>query len=185
MMIDRFDAVLTAAKRGDEQGMAALFHALQPLLLRYLRAKDLRAADDLASETWLGVWTRLSSFEGDEKAFRAWVFTIATRRVTDRRRKAARLRAEPDGQHFVDDAASVDDPAMSVSEGIDAQEAVRRLIAGLPPEQAEVLLLRVVADLDVAEVALIMDRTEGSVRVLQHRALRRLAERLSAKVVTT
>jgi RNA polymerase sigma-70 factor (ECF subfamily) len=181
---ERFDAALAAAQAGDESGMTALFRSLHPHLLRYLRAKDPAAAEDLASEVWIGVWSGIGSFRGDERAFRAWVFTIAARRLTDHRRRAGRLRAEPGPGPLLTDAPAPDDPAALVTDGLTAQEAVRRMVAGLPPDQAEVLLLRVVADLDVAEVARIMGRTEVSVRVLQHRALKRLSDRYSRKVVT-
>jgi RNA polymerase sigma-70 factor, ECF subfamily len=61
---------------------------------------------------------------------------------------------------------------------LSSDEAIRRITALLPPDQAEIVLLRVVAGLSVDDVAGITGRRPGTVRVLQHRALRRLAERL-------
>ena len=66
--------------------------------------------------------------------------------------------------------------------GAEAATWIRRL---LPPDQAEVVLLRVVADLDAAAVGVVMGRSESWVRVTQHRALRRLADRLGAKLGVT
>jgi RNA polymerase sigma factor (sigma-70 family) len=170
-----FETLLGAARAGNDRAMSALYRRLQPLLLRYLRAREPRVAEDLASEVWLGVQTNIVSFTGDEAAFRSWIFTIAHRRVSDHRRKMGRRRTDPVPSERIDRVAP-DDPAETAVEGLDAQAAVHRLVAGLPSDQAEVVLLRVVADLPVAEVARIMGKSQGAVRVLQHRALQRLAD---------
>jgi RNA polymerase sigma-70 factor, ECF subfamily len=73
------------------------------------------------------------------------------------------------------------DAGSTAVERLSGQEAVDLLVAGLPADMAEVLLLRVVADLPVAEVAQLMGRSAGSVRVLQHRALKRAAELLGER----
>jgi hypothetical protein len=70
-----FEAVLAAAAGGDELAFGILWRDLQPGLLRYLNALAPGAGEDLASETWLRVVGRLDRFAGDERAFRAWVFT--------------------------------------------------------------------------------------------------------------
>ncbi|HEX9258613.1 MAG TPA: sigma factor, partial [Acidimicrobiales bacterium] len=90
-----FDATLAAARDGDERSMASLFTELQPLLLRYLRAKEPKVADDLAGDVWVGVVSGIHAFTGSERDFRAWVFTIAQRRVTDHRRRAGRRPFDP------------------------------------------------------------------------------------------
>jgi RNA polymerase sigma-70 factor (ECF subfamily) len=170
-----FDAVLESAKRGDPEASAVLFRGLQAPLLRYLRAKAPGDAEDLASEVWVGVTRGLASFVGDEPAFRGWVFTIASRRLRDRGRRRTRrpeVLMPPDSV----EAGAVADTAIEAIDRMSAQEAVDRLVAGLPGDMAEVLLLRVVADLPVAEVARLMNKTPGAVRVLQHRALKRAAE---------
>jgi RNA polymerase sigma-70 factor (ECF subfamily) len=80
--------------------------------------------------------------------------------------------------------AAADDPAAIATERLAAQEAVDRLIACLPADQAEVVLLRVVAGLSADEVAGITGRSAGTVRVIQHRALKRLALQFPPRVVT-
>jgi Sigma-70 region 2 len=104
-----FTAVLDAAAAGDEAAFRVLWRDLQPGLLRYLDALAPGASEDLASETWLRVVDGLARFSGDERAFRAWAFTVARHRAVDRWRRRTR-----------------------------------------PRDQAEVVLLRVVAGLDVA-----------------------------------
>ena len=175
-----FDALLTAAAGGDEQAFAVLWRRLQPGLMRYLQALAPETAEDLASETWLRVVAGLRRFRGDERAFRAWLFTVARHRVIDgwragNRRPVAGLPVEA-----LAEWRAPDDVAGQVVESLSARQAVT-LLAGLPQAQAEVVLLRVVAGLEVDEVARIVGKRPGTVRVLAHRGLRRLAEWLAAE----
>ena len=87
---DQFESILTAAQDGGEWAVATLYRWLHPALIRYLRGRAGHEAEDLASETWLAVARALPSFNGDEAAFRSWVFTIAHRRVIDHHRAVAR-----------------------------------------------------------------------------------------------
>ena len=176
---DAFPEVLSACLAGDEDAFAQLWRAFQPSLLRYLRVvAGARQADDLASETWLEVARSLSRFEGDETGFRGWLFTIARRRRLDWIRRESR---RPSDSTFAmpDTPDDVDVPTIVVDE-LSTNEALA-LIATLPPDQAEAVTLRIIGDLTVAQVAQIMDREQGAVRVLTHRGLRRLAERLTTQ----
>ena len=140
-MEDVFERVLAEAKAGAEWAITALYRDIQPSLLRYLRSQAPADAEDLASEVWLDVASGLDRFEGDETAFRRWLFTIARRRLIDLRRRDGRRRAVPD--------------------------------------QAEVVLLRVIGGFTVDDVAAIVGKKPGAIRVLQHRGLKRLAEELA------
>jgi RNA polymerase sigma-70 factor (ECF subfamily) len=171
-----FAATLDAARLGDDRALAALWRELQPELLRYLRAGDPGAAEDIASDTWLEVTRRLDRFSGGEREFRAWLFTIARHRLIDARRRAARHRTAPVA--WLPDRPGGDDPASDVLVDI-STEASLRLVSELPPEQAEVVRLRVMAGLNTVEVAQIMGKQPGNVRVLSHRGLRNLARRFS------
>lgn len=175
-----FPAVLDAASSGEHWALTELFRAYQPPLLRYLRAQEPAAADDIASDVWVAVARGLERFVGDEAGFRSWLFTIGRYRLIEHRRKRARRRTEPLPHDRLDVATArrVDgDPAVVVLERLGVREAVDTLVRDLSPDQAEAVLLRVVAGLEVPEIARIMGRSSGSVRVLCHRALRRLAER--------
>jgi RNA polymerase sigma-70 factor (ECF subfamily) len=174
-----FTRTLDAARSGDEPALAALWRELQPALLRYLRAVEPGTAEDIASDTWLEVTRRLDRFSGDERDFRAWLFTIARHRLIDARRRAARHRTAPVA--WIPERPGRDDPAADVLAGLSTQASVR-LVSELPPEQAEAILLRVMVGLDTQQVALIMGKQPGNVRVLSHRGLRSLAQRLSASV---
>jgi RNA polymerase sigma-70 factor (ECF subfamily) len=179
-----FESVLCAAQAGAEWAVDVLFREYQPPLLRYLRACEPRAAEDLAGEVWLALAPKLAEFTGDEAGFRGWLFTVARRRLMGHRRQAVRRQTAPVPREQFDDFAAGDDTAAEGMATVATQQAVDRLVAHLSREQAEVVLLRVVAGLPVAEVARITGRTAGAVRVMQHRALRKLAEIFSEEVVT-
>jgi RNA polymerase sigma-70 factor, ECF subfamily len=175
-----FGRVLAGAADGDERCFAVIWRDLQPALLRYLRVVARGAAEDIASETWLDVVQTIGRFKGDEPGFRAWVFTIARHRALDWQRRSMRQQAAPVPADLLAHHAAADDPAASALETL-STEAALALLAGLPPAQAEVVMLRVVAGLDVTQVARIVGKRPGAVRVLAHRGLRKLAEILAAE----
>jgi len=179
--IDDFPRLLAAAQSGDEAAFSVLFRSVQPLLLRYLRPLAGAAHEDVAAETWVQVVRGLRDFEGDLDGFRGWLFTIAHRRWVDH------VRAESRRPPRQDEAAALDLPARErvdeVVETILSTERAVDLIGRLAPDQAEVVLLRVVADLDVAATARVVGKSRGAVRVLTHRGLRRLAALLQREPV--
>jgi RNA polymerase sigma factor (sigma-70 family) len=171
-----FDDVLTAAQAGAGWAFEVLYRDLSPVVTGYLRLHGAAEPDDLASETFLGVFTGLAGFRGDEEALRSWVFTIAHRRLIDDWRRRSRRPQLTD-----------DDADLALLPGGDAEddalirvgtEDVHRMCAGLPDDQRSVLLLRVLADLTVEQVAGVMGRSVGSVKALQRRGLRTLRDRL-------
>jgi RNA polymerase sigma-70 factor, ECF subfamily len=172
-----FASLLAAAVGGDEQAFARLWRDLHPAVLRYLRVVAPDAAEDVASETWLEVVRGLGGFSGDEGGFRSWVFTIARHRALDEHRRRARRLTVPLPVELAVGWQAADDPADQVVQGLSTRAALA-VIAQLPRDQAEVVLLRVVAGLGVEQVARLLGRRPGAVRVLAHRGLRRLAERL-------
>ncbi len=178
-----FDALLEAAQQGDEGAVADLYHDLHPRLSGYLYAREPRAADDVEGEVWLAVAQGIARFSGTEESFRAWVFSIAQRRLADFRRTAMRRATAPTP------AEELERPAVGrtediVLERISADEAVAFVTATLPRDQAEIVLLRVIAGLGVDEVSELLGKRPGTVRVMQHRALRRLQAELEKGRVT-
>ena len=174
-----FPAVLAAAQRGDEWAFAELWRELQPAVLRYLRVAAPDAAEDLAADTWVSVIRTLARFRGDELGFRALVFTAARHRALDWRRQSSRRQAAALPVELLNNRPAPDDPADAALEAQSTRDALA-LIAELPRSQAEVVALRMVAGLDVAQVARIVGKRPGAVRTLTHRGLRRLAQRLAA-----
>jgi RNA polymerase sigma-70 factor (ECF subfamily) len=173
---EQFETVVAGAKAGAEWAIALLYREFQPGLLRYLRAQAPAHGEDLASEVWLDVAAGVGRFAGDEAAFRRWIFTIARRRLIDSRRREQRRKTVSTSLEPIDPdpGANPETRAVAASE----TEAALGRIASLPSDQAEVVLLRVVGGLKVEEVAAIVGKKAGAVRVLQHRALKRLAAEL-------
>lgn len=175
---DELELALVAACGGDEAGFATLWRELHPRLLRYLRSRGDDAADDLAAETWMHVVRGLPTFQGEFADFRAWLFTIARHRAVDQGRARTRgltLVSVADPAGSGGRLPSAPSAEQEVAEN-DATAAALRLVATLPPTQAEMVILRVVAGLDVAEVARLMGKRPGAVRVGVHRGLKTLAQ---------
>jgi RNA polymerase sigma factor (sigma-70 family) len=171
-----FDDVLAAAQAGAAWAFETLYRDLAPAVTGYLRLHGAAEPDDLASETFLGVFTGLAGFRGDEDELRSWVFTIAHRRLIDdwRRRSRRPQLADDAGDLTLLPGGDAEDDALVLV----GAEDVHRLCAGLPDDQRSVLLLRVLADLTVEQVASVMGRSVGSVKALQRRGLRALRERI-------
>ena len=135
--------MLSRARSGDETAFGLLWDSLHPRLLRYLRVLGCDEADDVASETWLQAVRDLRRFDGGADEFRCWLFTIGRHRAVDasRARIRARLRlATVAAQPAAGPRAAEDE----VLDGLSTRQAVA-LVAGLSPDQAEVVALRVIA----------------------------------------
>ena len=170
-----FARLVALAQTGDPGALAGIWQRHNPALERYLVAGAGLDGQDLASVVWLEVARQLGQFSGDESSFRAYLFTVARHRLLDWNRQLQKERVVPVSN--LADRSSGDDPAVLVVEAEATDKAVA-IINQLPPAQAEVLLLRLIAGLDVAETATALGQRSGTVRVLQHRALRSLAEAL-------
>lgn len=168
------DDALTLARSGDERGFVLLYRSVQPGLLRYLRVSSPDAAEDVAAEVWLHVVRDLEGFVGDADAFRGWAFTIARHRAVDHGRARAARPAVPVADLDLDELVP---SAEAVAVERDGTRSALELVATLPPEQAEMVMLRVVAGLDVETVAGIVGKKPGTVRVAVHRALKTLRDR--------
>ena len=168
-----FGETLAHAKAGDDAAFTRLFRDVQPALLRYLRliAPD---AEDVAGDTWLQVVGGLRRFRGEEQEFRAWLFTIARHRAADSGRSRARRPAVSLDTTEAEQYFTSPDAADQALEAVSTRK-VLELIASLPGDQAEIIMLRVVAGLEAREVARIVGKSPGAVRVAAHRGLRKLA----------
>jgi RNA polymerase sigma factor (sigma-70 family) len=173
---EQFSDVLNAARSGAPWALERLYREFHPPVLAFLRARAPADAEDLASEVFIAVAEGLVRFEGDEEGFRSWLFTITYRQVGQLRRRMGRRRTEPFPVEEVGERVPPGDAERDAMVAISTQEALE-LISTLPPAQGEVLLLRVVADLAVDDVAKIVGKRPTAVRALQHRAVVGLARR--------
>lgn len=176
----RFAETLSAAQRGDEDAFRSLFRSVQPGLLRYLGVLAGPLAEDVAADTWVSVVRDLHRFRGDEAGFGGWVFTIARARLHDEQRRVYR-RPTPVGDDLllVEPAPAGFDPAEQAVQAAGTATALT-LLATLPADQGEAVLLRHVVGFDVAQTAKILGKRPGAVRVACHRGLARLRAELDA-----
>lgn len=174
-----FDEHLAAARRGDPMAWVAIHDDVAPLVHAYLRHQSLDDRDDVAGETLLQVVRDLDRFQGDHRQFRSWVLTIAHHRMLDARRARSRRPADPVPAERFRSLASGPDDASEAALQADSLDQVMVLLADLTEEQRTVVLLRVLGDLTLEEVAALLGRTVGSVKALQHRAFVALRARLS------
>lgn len=174
----QLDDAVRAAQRGGSAAFRVLYRDLQPRLLRYLRALVGDDAEDVASETWLQIARDMASFAGDHDGFRGWATTIARHRAMDHLRRDSRRPAPaPVPAEDLAWLAARDDTAELAMEAISTDAAIR-LIASLPADQAEAVLLRAVVGLDADTAGRILGKRAGAVRTAAYRGLRSLSRRL-------
>jgi len=165
-----FPEVLAAAQAGAGWAFEVLYRDLAPAVTGYLRLQGAPEPDDLASETFIGVFNGLAAFRGDEAGLRGWVFTIARRRlVDDWRRRGRRPVLVEDGADALRQysGGDVEEEALALM----SFRTVHEVCARLPDDQRDVLLLRILADLTVEQVAAVLGKTAPAVKALQRRAL--------------
>nr|WP_308362971.1 RNA polymerase sigma factor [Streptomyces sp. ISL-86] len=171
-------AQVRAAQEGDEGAFGELLRAVQPGLLRYLGVLVGAEAEDVASETWLQIARDLGTFQGDFAGFRGWVAAIGRNRAMDllrsrRRRPVSTVPVE----ELLGDRPAAEDTEGAALTTVGTASALA-LIATLPRDQAEAVLLRVVMDLDAVTAARVLGKRAGAVRMASHRGLRKLAKLL-------
>lgn len=182
-MTEDFPRVLQAARRGSEAAWATLYRALAPGVIGYLRSQRAPEPEDLAGEVFLEVVRDLHRFEGNGGQFRSWVFSIAHLRMLDAKRKAGRrpaTAAPPGDLHGRGEVGNSEEEALALL----GTQRVARMLDRLAPDQRNVLLLRIVGDLSVEQVAAVLSKRPGAVRVLQHRGLVRLRKDMTKGGVT-
>ena len=174
---------LRRARKGDPDGFAVLYREHQPPLLRYLRTLVGSDAEDVASETWLQATRDLRKFHGKAAEFRPWLVTIGRHRALDALRAARRRPSETWDPADLPAGATGDETADLTEESLATRRALA-LIARLPQDQAEAVLLRVVVGLDAPAAAAVLGKRAGAVRMATSRGLARLAELVEEPGVT-
>lgn len=173
-----FPDLLDGARRGEGPALSALWARHAPAVAAYVTARGADDVDAIVSDAFLAAFSGLDAFEGGESGFRAVLLTIARRRLVDEaRRRARRVRQTPWSR---DD----DLPGPALEDVVLAEQLDPALAVGLrslTPEQRDVVLLRLVTQMSIEEVAQVLDRSPGSVKALQRRAVDALRRHLSAR----
>jgi RNA polymerase sigma-70 factor (ECF subfamily) len=179
----RFPDLLDGAKQGQEAAFSTLYQEFNPALIRYFRARAPREAEDLTADTWLRAAGDLSGFDGDEAGFRAWLLRIAHQLLSDHRLERPR-QSDPVDPAALERLMPGSGPEALTLESETAQAVINRICTVLSPDQGDVILLRLVVGLSIAETAEVVNKSEGAVRVLQHRALNRLSKEFSVEGIS-
>jgi RNA polymerase sigma-70 factor, ECF subfamily len=171
-------ALVKAAQEGDMVAFGDLFDRYYDVVFRYVlfRTGDRTLAEDLTQETFVRALRRISSVSYQGRDIGAWFVTIARNLIFDHV-KSSRYRLEQTTSEIVELSPSTGGPAQEVLDGATNDELLR-CVRKLNPDQQECIQLRFLQGMSVAETAEIMDRNEGAVKALQHRAVRRLAQLL-------
>lgn len=176
------DEVLRAAQGGEPWAMRALYDGLAPRVHGYLRARGAAEPEDLTSEVFLAVLPRLPDVTGGYPGLRALLFSVAHARLVDSLRAQSRRPA-----HVPYEARNDARRSPSAEDAADAGLGVDRatvLLARLPESQREVLVLRLLGDLTVEQVADVLGTSEGAVKQLQRRGLLALRALVAGGAVT-
>lgn len=174
-------AAVHAAQDGDETAFRTVYRAVHPRLLGYVRTLVGEPdAEDVASEAWLQIARDLSRFSGDADRFRGWAARIARNRALDHIRMRGRRPAIGGDETELTGRPAISDTADEAMELLATGDTLA-LIAQLPQDQAEAVVLRVVVGLDAKSAAQTLGKRPGAVRTAAHRGLKRLAELLGAE----
>lgn len=173
--LESFGEVLEAARLGEGPALAELWSHFSGGVAAFVRARGAVDVDEITNDVFLAAFTCLADFRGDLSGFRALLFTIARRRVADEARRRARRVQWVPWSPF-DDDRSTGGPEEALLERESGRLLLRRL-ERLTADQRDVVLLRLVADLSLDEVATVLGKTVGTVKFLQRRGLAALRPR--------
>ncbi|MFT4397529.1 sigma-70 family RNA polymerase sigma factor [Gordonia lacunae] len=175
------DAV-RAAGQGDRAALTSVLESVQEPILRYCRGRigvgerHLFSADDIAQEALMAVMTALPRYRDQGKPFMAFVYGIASHKVADAMRVAARVKSDPVEE--IPEVSHVAGGPEQFAIDADGSRRMRALLGILPEKQREVLVLRLIVGMSAEETAQAIGSTAGAVRVAQHRALAKLKDEL-------
>ena len=181
--IDDFEDLLERARSGSGRALRELYDSLSPQLAGYLRVRGASDVGTATNEVFHRAFDRLDRFKGSEFGFRSWIFTIANNLLIDEHRKRVRrpnvVASLETARHDVVGGDTESEAICNLSTG-----EVDRLLEMLTPNQRDVMHLRIIAGLTLAETAEVLERPLGAVKSLQHRAVEALRNQLERNRVS-
>jgi RNA polymerase sigma factor (sigma-70 family) len=176
VVTDDFDVLLAAAQRGAAWACTAIWVGHAPAVAAFLSARGSREPEDLTSEVFLALFDGLESFTGGERELRTFIFTLAYRRLVDELRGRSRRGETAEWTQESDPRSAPSAESEAIARLGDA--GARSLLDALPDRQRDVMVLRIIADLTIEQVALVLGKPPGAVKALQRRALENLRRRV-------
>ncbi len=182
--------LVALAVKGDRAATDELIRQIRPMVVRYCRAKLGRSgsgsyttAEDVTQEVCFAVTRALSRYQDTGKPFSAFMFGIASHKVADAHRSAARSRTQPYEQ-VPDRPLPTDSGPEAQALESDSAQRMQKLMSALPEMHREVITLRTLVGLSAEETGRALGMKAGAVRVTQHRAMNKLRQLLTAEEVT-
>lgn len=171
--------LVNLAKQGDKRAVGELYRRHVDMIYRYTyaRVKDVAVAEDLTAQVFLKALEGLDSYQPTGVPFSAWLYRIAHARTVDHWRQQQRRQEVMLPETMPSRAPQPDDVAIAKSEWNTALDLLDRLT----DDQRDVIILRFIEEMSLAEVAELLDKTVGAVKALQHRALASLARLLKQR----
>ena len=165
------------AKEGDRGALAALYDEYQPRIYRYIayRVGDATAADDLTAEVFVSMVKHINRYQERGRPFLAWLYTIAGNVAKMYYRREGKVEFEPLPDEMIDQEPNPAEIAQSRLTHERLMAAMPRLTEG----QRQVILLKFIEGFDNSEIAAVMVKSEGAIRIMQHRALLALRRALA------
>lgn len=179
MAHEGFAGFLEAAKDGAAWAWEALYRDYYGPVMGYLASRGASDAEGLCGDVLLKVARGIHDFEGDESSFRSWLFVIAHRRLLDERRMLGR---RPDFVALMENMAGGDVEREALDRLV--TEELMEAFGSLTEGQRDVLSLRIIAGLTLRETADVLETSTGAVKVMQHRAISALRDKVERKDVT-
>jgi RNA polymerase sigma-70 factor (ECF subfamily) len=177
---DKLNGYLDLARLGDQAGFTGLYRVLSGRVAGFLRGRGVDDTDEVVNDVFLGAFRNLHTFEGEAAHFRSWLFGIAFNKAMDRHRSAQRRPRTVALDTTTTERLAVEGRELDWS----GDDNVSQLLSLLSSDQRDVLLLRIVADLSLAETAETLGKPAGAIKSLQHRALATLARISSEQAVS-
>ena len=179
-MIDGEEKLIKDAIRGISSAFGTLYDHYQPMIYRFILVKvaSREEAEDITHQVFLSAWQNVRTYKHRGHPFSSWLYQIARNQVIDHyRSKKGEISLEAiDPEFFVSPASVNADLAVKLE-----VEKVRLAINQLKPDYQDVIIMRFVEDISLKETAAVMQKTEGAVKLIQHRAVKELQKILGTK----
>lgn len=176
-MLEEEPKIVTRASKGEPEAFGVLYDHYQPQIYRFIILKVSRRqeAEDLTHQVFVAAWKNMPNYEDQGYPFSSWLYQIARNQVIDHYRlKKPDVNLEEDQ---VQELTGTDDAESQAEESL-AMSKVQRAIKELSGEYQDVVIMRFIEELSVREVAQALGKSEGAIKVMQHRAIKELKEAL-------
>lgn len=181
-MTTSFDELVSDARLGEGRAFAELWSSYSTRVAAFVRSQGAVDVEEITNDVFLAVFTRLDSLEGGESGFVALLFTIARRRVVDELRRGSRtVPAVPWSAQDDVVGSSTQGVVQDAATTVELREEISDLLGVLTPDQREVVVLRLLADLSLEQVAAVLGCRIGTVKARQRRGLDALRRAVAAR----